>query len=208
MNVVFDFGAVLFTWRPVDLVAEAFPARASNEADAKQLSHAMFGHADWHAFDRGLMEIDALISRTANRLRLELAAVHALVHSIGGERLRPMAESVAVLQSLYARRQTGAVTGLYFLSNMPVPYARELEQKHSFLKHFDGGIFSGDVLCSKPDPGIYSLLQSRYNLVPGNTVFIDDLKANIDAARALGWKGIHFQSAAQLSDELRLQCGL
>lgn len=208
MNIVFDFGAVLFTWRPVDLVTEAFPTRASTEADAKQLSHAMFGHADWHAFDRGLMEIDAVISRTASRLRLELEAVHALVHSIG-ERLRPMVESVAVLQSLYARRQQNdGVTGLYFLSNMPVPYARELEQKHSFLKHFDGGIFSGDVLCSKPDPGIYSLLQSRYNLVPGSTVFIDDLKANIDAAKALGWKGIHFHSAGQLSEELRLQCGL
>lgn len=207
MNIVFDFGAVLFTWRPADLVAEAFPARTSTEADAKQLAHAVFGHADWHAFDRGLMEIDAVITRTASRLRLELDALHALVHSIG-ERLRPMTETVEVLQSLHARRGAAGVSGLYFLSNMPVPYARELEQRHRFLGQFDGGIFSGDVLCSKPDPGIYSLLQSRYSLVPGNTVFIDDLRANIDAARALGWKGIHFHSAEQLREELRLQCGL
>ena len=64
------------------------------------------------------------------------------------------------------------------------------------------------MLCSKPDPGIYSLLQSRYSLAPGRTVFIDDLKANVDAARALGWKGIHFASAAQLAEELQLQCSL
>ena len=30
MNVVFDFGAVLFTWRPLDLVAECFPDRAGD----------------------------------------------------------------------------------------------------------------------------------------------------------------------------------
>lgn len=208
MNIVFDFGAVLFTWKPVELVTAAFPARAVSEVAAKQLAHTVFGHADWHAFDRGLMEIDAVVTRTASRLRLDQDAVHALVHSIG-ERLVPIPETLAVLQSLRAKReQNQGVSGLYFLSNMPVPYARELEQTHSFLKHFDGGIFSGDVLCSKPDPGIYSLLQSRYNLVPGNTVFIDDLKANVEAARALGWAGIHFHSAAQLADELRLQFGL
>jgi FMN phosphatase YigB (HAD superfamily) len=39
-------------------------------------------------------------------------------------------------------------------------------------------------------------------------VFIDDLQANVDAAAALGWKGIQFASAAQLQDELQLQCGL
>ena len=208
MNVVFDFGAVLFTWQPAHIVADAFAARAATPADAKQLAHAVFGHQDWHNFDRGLMEMDVLIERTANRLKLEHAKVQALVHGIG-ERLQPITDTVAVLQTLQRKRQQGeGVRGLYFLSNMPAPYARALEQKHAFLKHFDGGIFSGDVLCSKPDPGIYSLLQSRYGLVPGSTVFIDDLRANVDAAKALGWKGIHFTSAAQLADELRLQCGL
>lgn len=208
MNVVFDFGAVLFTWRPAELVAQAFPERAATEADAKQLAHAVFSHTDWHNFDRGLMEMDTLISRTASRLKLQHTALQALVHGIG-ERLLPMMDTVAVLQALHGNRQQGGgVRGLYFLSNMPTPYARALEQKHAFLQQFDGGIFSGDVLCSKPDPGIYSLLQSRYGLVPGSTVFIDDLKSNVDAATALGWKGIHFTSAAQLADELRLQCGL
>ena len=208
MNVVFDFGAVLFTWKPADLVAQAFPARAATAADAKQLAHAVFSHADWHNFDRGLMEIDTVISRTATRLKLPSATLEALVYSIG-ERLTPMQESLAVFQSLLARRaQDEGVRGLYYLSNMPVPYARELEQRHAFVGHFDGGIFSGDVLCSKPDPGIYSLLQSRYKLVPEQTVFIDDLKANVDAAQALGWRGIHFTSAAQLAEELQQHCGL
>ena len=208
MNVVFDFGAVLFTWQPADIVADVFPARAATRADAEQLAHAVFSHPDWHNFDRGLLEMDTVISRTASRLELDATKVQALVQGIG-ERLQPMQDTVAVLQRLHSRRQQNeGITGLYYLSNMPVPYARELEQKHSFLGHFDGGIFSGDVLCSKPDPDIYHLLQSRYGLVPASTVFIDDLQSNVDAARALGWAGIQFTSAAQLAHELRLQCGL
>jgi putative hydrolase of the HAD superfamily len=208
MNVVFDFGAVLFTWQPVAIVAEVFPARAATQADAQQLAHALFNHPDWHDFDRGLMEMDRVVSRTSSRLQLDPSTVQDLVHGIG-ERLLPMPETLAVLQSLHARRQQkDGVSGLYFLSNMPAPYARELEHKHGFLSHFDGGIFSGDVSCSKPDPDIYRLLQSRYDLAPGRTVFIDDMQANVDAAKALGWKAVHFASAAQLRDELQLQCGL
>jgi putative hydrolase of the HAD superfamily len=87
---------------------------------------------------------------------------------------------------------------------MPESYARVLEERHDFLQWFDGGIFSGDVKCIKPDPLIYQLLQNRYALEPANTLFIDDLKSNVNVARALGWQGIHFESAQQLQAELAL----
>jgi putative hydrolase of the HAD superfamily len=86
---------------------------------------------------------------------------------------------------------------------MPVPYARALERRHDFLSVFDGGIFSGDVLHIKPEPAIYEMLQTRYRLDPGSTVFIDDLPGNVQAARRLGWHGIHFESAQQLATDLR-----
>jgi putative hydrolase of the HAD superfamily len=205
MNVVFDFGAVLFTWRPVEIVAQAFPDRAATQADAKQLAHALFGHEDWHDYDRGLLEMDAVVERLSNRLELERDAVQTLVQNIG-ECLRPIDATVAVLHALQARQQAGdGVTGLYFLSNMPRPYARELEQKHAFLKHFNGGIFSGDVRLSKPNPAIYQMLQDRYQLPPQSIVFIDDMHANVQAALDLGWTGIHLTDPHTLADTLRHQ---
>jgi putative hydrolase of the HAD superfamily len=208
MNVVFDFGAVLFTWRPIEIVSEAFPAHATTPAEARQLAHAMFSHEDWQDYDRGLLELDVVVERLSKRLQLDHSEVHTLVKNIG-DCLVPMSETVAVLQSLKTKRQINdGVRGLYFLSNMPRPYARELEQKHTFLQDFDGGLFSGDVRLSKPSPEIYQLLQSRYQLEPQRTVFIDDMQANVDAAKEHGWKGIQFTSAAQLVEELRLQCGL
>jgi putative hydrolase of the HAD superfamily len=207
MNVVFDFGAVLFTWRPLDLVAECFPDRAGTPALAGHLAHEVFGHADWQAFDRGTVSMTEVIDRTVARLGLDRAALAALVEGIG-ERLVPMPESIGLLDRLQALRAEQKTKGaeplnLYFLSNMPVPYARTLERLHAFLKEFDGGIFSGDVLLIKPEPAIYQLLQTRYALNPAQTIFIDDLLGNIDAARAQGWHGIHFKNAAQVTEALQ-----
>ena len=55
----------------------------------------------------------------------------------------------------------------------------------------------------KPYEDIYHLLEKRFNLTPGKTVFIDDTAVNIDTARAIGWKGIVFESYEQVERELK-----
>jgi putative hydrolase of the HAD superfamily len=201
MNLVFDFGAVLFAWQPAQLAATYFPDLAATPQTAQRLAHAIFSHADWHSFDRGTMTLDDVVQRTAQRLALPHAALNNLVSEIG-ERLRPMDESVSLLAELAQRRQLRGDVLLYFLSNMPTPFARALEQKHLFLQWFDGGIFSGDVQHVKPELAIYQLLQERYALEPKRTLLIDDLKDNVDAACGLGWRGIEFVSAQQLRRSL------
>ncbi|WNO04716.1 HAD family hydrolase [Rhodoferax mekongensis] len=207
MNVVFDFGAVLFTWRPVDLMMECFPQRAATRAEAGHLAHEVFGHAEWQAFDRGTVSMPDVIAQVAQRVGLDATVLGALVESIG-ERLIPMPESVALFHQLVALRAQRAATGgepvrLYYLSNMPVLYARTLERMNPFLKEFDGGIFSGDELFIKPEPAIYQRLQNRYALEPAKTVFLDDLLPNIQAAQREGWHGIHFHNAQQAMQALQ-----
>lgn len=202
-NVVFDFGAVLFSWRPDLMVADRFPQRADTPAAARALAQDIFHHGDWQAFDRGTMPLPRVIERTALRLALPQQDMSALMSGIG-ERLAPMPETVSLLTRLRERRERARDVRLYYLSNMPAPFARVLEQRHGFVRWFDGGVFSGDVQLVKPQPEIYALLESRYALVPDRTVFIDDLPANVAAARARGWHAIHFESAAQLAPQLNL----
>lgn len=197
MNLVFDFGAVLVDWQPAQLLAAHFPDLTATPQRAQQLARSIFSHEDWHAFDRGQITLEVVVQRTARRLALPQGQLWGLVAGIG-ERLSPLQESVAVLAELEGRRRLRGDVRLYFLSNMPAPYARVLEQKHSFLQWFDGGIFSGDVQHIKPEPAIFRLLQMRYALEPVQTLMIDDLKGNVDAACALGWGGIQFVSAQQL----------
>lgn len=201
MNYVFDFGAVLVNWQPVNMMAECFPQQADSLAHAGHLAHAVFSHADWHDFDRGVRSMDEVIARTSARLGLDAQRFGTLVRSIG-QRLQPMPESIEWLASLKDRREAGEDVRLYFLSNMPVDYARVLEQTYEFVGWFDGGIFSGDVGAIKPEAAIYQQLQQRHALVGQQTVFFDDLLGNVQAARAQGWHAVHFHNAAQAQVDL------
>ncbi|MGQ0711261.1 MAG: HAD family hydrolase [Rhodoferax sp.] len=200
-NLVFDFGAVLVAWQPVRLMEECFPDRSHDPAQAGHLAHQIFGHPDWQDYDRGAVSMDTVVQRTSARLGLNAERFGALVRSIG-ERLVPMAPSIAWLDTLRQARDAGAPLRLYFLSNMPTDYARVLEQQHAFVGWFDGGIFSGDVGTIKPDPGIYQMLQQRHALVPQETVFFDDLLGNVQAAHACGWHGLQFHSVEQARQAL------
>lgn len=200
-NIVFDFGAVLFSWRPDLLLAEQFPDRAASPQAAQALARDIFHHDDWQSFDRGTLALEHVAERTAQRIQLPVQALWSFMSGIG-ERLEPMQDSVALLTALRARRQRFGDLRLFFLSNMPAPFARALERRHDFLTWFDGGVFSGDVQLIKPDPAIYALLESRYALDPTQTVFVDDLAANVAAAQARGWRGVHFESAEQAAAHL------
>ena len=201
MNLVFDFGAVLIEWQPARLVASHFPELAATPEAAQQAARSIFGHADWHDFDRGTLSPDCVVQRTAQRLALPFDEMQHLVSGIG-ERLTPIQETMDVLADLAQRRDQRGDVRLYYLSNMPAPYARTLEHKYAFLRWFDGGIFSGDVQRSKPDPVIYQLLQSKYALEPAQTLFVDDVQDNVDVACSLGWSGVRFVSAQQLRSSL------
>lgn len=201
MNLVFDFGAVVFDWRPVQLIQSQFADQASTPAQAEALARDIFHHADWLAFDRGTLALDEVIRRTSDRLGLAAHKLDAMLSPVG-ERMHPMEGTVALLAQLRERRERTGDLRLYYLSNMPEPYARQLEERHDFLQWFDGGIFSGDVKLIKPEPRIYQLLAERHALAPERTVFIDDTHGHVEAARAHGWHGIRFESPQALTQQL------
>lgn len=200
-DVVFDFGAVLFSWQPELLVAEQFPQQAATAQAARAMAHAIFHHDDWQSFDRGTVALEQVIERTARRLALPHRTLSNLLSGIG-ERLAPIPDTLELLAGLRERRERHGDVRLFFLSNMPAPFARVLERRHDFLRWFDGGIFSGDVQLIKPDPAIYALLETRYALEPARTVFIDDLAANVAVAQSRGWRGVQHLSAAQTAAHL------
>jgi HAD superfamily hydrolase (TIGR01509 family) len=57
---------------------------------------------------------------------------------------------------------------------------------------------------SKPEPEIYLLALDRLGAEPGEAVFVDDQKDNIEASRSLGIHSILFRDSEQLREELAL----
>ncbi|MGJ7489070.1 HAD family hydrolase [Variovorax sp. ZT4R33] len=201
MNVVFDLGAVLVAWEPARLLQAHFPERAPTAEAAQGLAKAFFHHEDWLAFDCGVRSVEEVVARSAARLGLPLAQVHDMIAPLG-ERLDPIPETVELLDDLRARREGGEDVRLFYLSNMPLPYARALERRLPFFAWFDGGVFSSDVKLIKPNNEIYELLAWRHAFDPAQTLFIDDTAANVEAARALGWRTIHCTAPKALAAQV------
>lgn len=197
MNVVFDLGAVLLGWEPARLVQAHFPQHAPTEAAATQLARALFHHEDWLSFDAGLRTLDEVVARGAQRLQLPPQQLRELLEPLG-ERLQPIPETEALLRELHAHRARQPGLRLFYLSNMPQPYARALERRLGFFECFDGGLFSADVKRIKPHEEIYQLLAWQHQLEAERTLFIDDTAANVEMARALGWGAIHCTAPAAL----------
>ena len=62
------------------------------------------------------------------------------------------------------------------------------------LNSFEGVVVSSDVKMIKPNLEIYQYILNTYNLNPAECLFIDDVKANVEAAEEAGMKGFVFQN--------------
>ena len=88
----------------------------------------------------------------------------------------------------------------YILSNWSAETYEGMEEKYPFLKDFEGKIISGRDFLIKPDPAIYELAISRFDLVPQETLFIDDRLDNIEAAQKLNFQTIHLTDPSLIQD--------
>ena len=54
----------------------------------------------------------------------------------------------------------------------------------------DDIVYSHEVGLRKPDPAIYALAAERLGVAPYEVLFLDDVSANVEAARHAGWHGV------------------
>lgn len=197
--VVFDFAGVVFHWNARDMLRRTLPHRATDEAAITHWLGQLFENwgGGWAEFDRGAVEVPVLVEAIAARTGLPPAEVQRVVDTIPHE-LQPHPPTV----DLIARLHDEGVP-LYFLSNMPEPYARHLEERNPFLARFADGIFSARVGAVKPEPAIFEIAEGRFGLEPARTVFIDDHAPNVEVARERGWAGVVFGDAAQVERDVR-----
>ena len=200
-TIVFDVGGVVVHWQPLELMRQALPTQAHDEASAKAVAAAVFQtfapDADWTEFDRGRIEGGALAERIAARTGYPLQGLRTLIAAIP-EHIQPMLDSVALLE-----RVRSAGHRLALLSNMPIAYADHLEAQHACFAWFEARVFSGRVGLIKPERAMFDHAREALALDLGNTLFIDDHAGNIDAARRFGWQALRFESAAQCEAALR-----
>ena len=192
-NIIFDIGKVLvdYDWKTY-LKSYGFAAE-----EEETIAQALFCGPTWKELDRGVMSIaeieEAFVSH-APQYREDILRVFR--HS--GSCIWRLDYAIPWICSLKERGYH-----VYYLSNYSEWMIERTKNALDFLPFMDGGLFSCEAKCVKPEPEIYQALIDRYpSIVPEESVFLDDVPENIDAAKKLGMHGIVFQSKELTEMEL------
>ena len=102
-------------------------------------------------------------------------------------------------EKLFERLATNCRLAL--LSNTDPIHVAHIEATYAFVRHFPVRVYSCRVGASKPRPVIYHHALRELAALPEETMYIDDLRENVDTAVRLGMTGFHFTSAAELLSE-------
>ncbi|MGC8633265.1 MAG: HAD family hydrolase [Candidatus Limnocylindrales bacterium] len=191
--VVFDLGGVLIDWDPRYLYRRLF----GGDQAAMEVFLAEVCTPQWNAGqDAGRPWGEAvaeLSARHPEARELILAFDQRWEEMLGG----PIEGSVELLAELRAARLP-----LYALSNWSAAKFPIARARYPFLGWFRDVVISGEVGLLKPDPAIYRLLLDRQGLLPRHTLYVDDSEPNVDAARRVGMRALHFRDAGTLRREL------
>jgi len=191
--VVFDLGGVLLDWNPRHLYRKLF---AGDEAAMEHFLATVCTH-EWNR----CQDAGRTFAEGARLLKAEHPDKGDLIdayHSRFDEMIAgPIAGSVEILAEL---RDRGML--LYGLTNWSAETYPPARERYAFLSWFRDILVSGEVGVIKPNPRIFELLIERFGIASEAAVYIDDVEANVVAARPFGIHAIHFTTPAALRQEL------
>ncbi len=142
----------------------------------------------WHRVERGEISLDEC--RAITKRMLEEAGIRPSVAaekpSSGGFAFELNDDMVTLVRDL---RTAGRKVGI--LTNNVREFRPMWWPLMDFETEFDVIVDSHEVGMRKPNPAIYHLTLERLGSTPERAAFLDDLEANVHAARIVGLHGIH-----------------
>ena len=193
-NVVFDFGQVMVRFEPDYMVG----VYVSDEADRRLLSEVIFDRLYWNALDSGNISDAEVVLRFKERIPERL---HSVAEKIYYNWIYNIPE-ISGMSELVERIKREYGVRVFLLSNI-CTYFAENEEKLPILSLFEKRIYSAVCGFVKPDAKIFEHLCLECDILPQDTLFIDDSPKNIKGAESFGIKGYLFDGdAKRLSDYL------
>ena len=189
--MIFDYGNVLVDWNPAYLFLPVFNG---DEERCRYFTENVCNREWFTRMDRG---------ESMDKCVAELQAVfpeYADTVALFRDRWFDMCRGdIPGMYELIQELKRDGV-GVYGLTNWPAATFAEARRRFRTLASIDSYVVSSSVKLVKPDPAVYNLLLSKFNLNAEECVFIDDRTDNVSAAIAVGMKGIVFPgNADQLS---------
>lgn len=181
-NYIFDLGNVvlILDW---DRVLNKY--NVSNEEKELLRTH-IFNSKEWALLDEGVILKDDAIKIMKENLPENL---HNYCDDIMKNWKDGLVINTEILDFIKQIKNKGLNT--YVLSNAPLEIDGFLKNKN-LDSLFDGIILSAYEKKVKPNKEIYELILDRFNLVPDESLFMDDRLENVEAAKSLGIDAFEF----------------
>lgn len=194
--VIFDLGGVIMkNGGPRDFTRRYPDHDPAVVAEIVMGPHHLDTDHQWHRLERG--EITMAECRALTKEMLDAAGIVATVPpptpsaSGGSFNFQLNEEMVAFIHDL---KSAGLPIGI--LTNNVKEFRDMWWPLMDFDSVFDTIVDSHEVKMRKPNPAIYHLTMERIGATPGRTAFLDDLRANVDAANAIGMHGVWVEEDA------------
>lgn len=191
-TLVFDFGNVVAFFCK-QKAARQLAAYSDLSADA---IHALVydGHLE-AAYESGALTTTELLQTL--RRRCQLIGTDEQIAAAYADMFDPNPAVCSLLPRLQGRYR------LLLLSNTNELHSEQFSRQFAgTLQGFDALVLSHQVGVRKPHPAIYEHCRKVADRPAGECLLIDDLPANVAAAREAGWLGLVYQPGDDLSARL------
>lgn len=203
--VCWDVGGV-FSGRPVDAIARV---AAEHQLDPDEVFAAIFGpyHLDgdhiWHRLERG--EVALAEAWQAVEAAVAEFGIGLTLADFFGQFAHDEADRTIVTSTVRDLHAAGIKMAV--VTNNVAEFGGDENQGWRTIVPMDvmtAVVDSSAVGMRKPDPAIYHHTLAELGVTAERTVFVDDMPANVEAARTVGMHGVLVEAdPGPAMDELR-----
>ncbi|HUF16907.1 MAG TPA: HAD family phosphatase [Thermoanaerobaculia bacterium] len=191
---LFDLGNVL-----IDLAFDRVVTRVCRESDltSVEMVSLLEGPGGYRDLERGAVDFRGLhmLLRERAGYRATLEEFRSVWADFFAGITPGMEDLLETIRSRYI---------VAFLSNSNEVHAEVIPQMFpSLFREGEVMIFSHEHGCSKPDPEMFRKALDVLGAEASKCLYVDDIEANVEAARNAGMTAFHFRGAAALRQELR-----
>jgi HAD superfamily hydrolase (TIGR01509 family) len=193
-NIIFDLGGVILNIDP-QLTVDGFRNLGWHrfyEEGSRSVVKELFYNLEKGNSSPGMFRdyIRHMVDHQLNDYEIDIAW-SAMILDIPPENIRYL-EQLKNHYRLFLLSNTNEIHRIKIHRNFEAVFG------YSFYELFERNFYSHEMGMRKPDPQIFIQALTEAYLIPEETLFIDDMKENTDAAKRLGIKVLHIQPGTML----------
>ena len=196
-NIIFDFGGVIIN---LDMQAPLELMKLHTRLDVHQVWNELKSKRIFELYEQGLLSDGEFRNSIRNFFHVNID--DELLDQIWNSLLLDMPkERIDLLNKCKNNYRT------FLLSNSNAihykSYLAQIQNRYklnSFDDLFEKAYFSFEMNQLKPSSEIFQTLINNHQLIPDETLFIDDTVIHIETAKKMGFRAVHLANGLSIND--------